>query len=125
MKGMLHGNDLIIRCHALIVGIALCDLQRALNGFGTAVGKEYLFHPGYRQKLLTCCNGRLIVKQVGDVRKLAHLLLHCVFHFVTAVSQSHNSNACAKIQVFLSVCIIQLYALAVVKHHRKTIVNFI
>ena len=122
---MLHGNDLIIRCHALVVGITLCDLQCALNGLGTAVGEEHLVHLGNRQKLLTCIDRRFIVKQVGDVRKLVHLLLYCIFYFITAVAQTHNSNSGAKIQIFLSVCVIQLHALAVVKYHWKAVVGFI
>jgi len=45
--------------------------------------------------------------------------------FLICVSQTHNRNSCAEVQIFLPLAVPESYSFSVVKHHREAIVCFI
>ncbi len=125
MERMPHGNDLIIRAHSLIIGISFRNLQQSLYSFRAAVGKKHLLHARSLQKLFSGFNRGHIVKQIRRMAQLVHLHLQRLIEFPAVVSQTHYSDSCPKIQIFLSVRIIQAYSLPPVKHNGKTVIDLI
>ena len=73
MKGVLHGNDLVIRGTILQIGVFPGRLDGALHGLRTAVGKEHPIHSRYLFQLPRRLNGRHIIIIIGGVDQLVDL----------------------------------------------------
>ena len=59
----------------------------------------------------------------SGMQQLADLIFQCFLIIRIAVPQRTHRNACAEIQIFVAVYIIQPHALAVIQHHRETIIR--
>ena len=117
MKGMLHGNDLMIRIPVLQICVFSCRFQCSFHGFRTAVGKEDTIHTGCFLYCLGSFDRRHIIIIIGGMKYLVHLCFYGIVICFVAVAEGKHADPGYKIQIRLSFNIIKMHALTVIKYH--------
>ena len=102
------------------VGQLTDDLQRALVGFGAAVGEKDLSVPaGQLHQPFGEVHPWLVDQQVRRVRQAPHLPLHCGHNRRMRVAERGNGDAAHEDEVFATVHVPQSNAVAVVYGQRR------
>ena len=123
VEGMFHGNDFMICTSILQISIFSCHLDSSLNGFRSTVGKKYSGHAGCFYQLFCCFCHRNIIVKIGCMDYFINLVFQGLTIFRMIVPKSKHSDTSCKIQILLSLNIIQPDSLTFFQYNLKTVIR--
>ena len=99
------------------------ELDRALDGFGPAVGKEHAVQAGERGQFLGQPSLVLVVVQIRDVDEASRLLANRFDDSWVRVAQRIHSKAGNEVEILLAAGVVQKNTLATFEGNRVAVIG--